>query len=387
MAFYSFDQVSGRENDGLSRPEQLLAEKSERCDLTTHILRSTIGRHPLKLEIIMKAIIVKAPGGLDRVERIEQPDPGPPGPGTIRVRLHASSLNFHDYGVVSTPNRVSDGRIPMSDGAGVVEAVGEGVTEFKVNDRVVSCFFPGWADGAPAVADFSTVPGDGVDGYAREVVVALTTAFTRAPKGYSFAEAATLTTAGVTAWRALVVNGALKAGDKVLVLGTGGVSIFALQIAKAMGATVFVTSSSDEKLQRAHSLGADHTINYRRHPDWGARVREMAGGVGVNHVIEVGGPGTLGQSITAVTIGGHIALIGVLTGRAGEVATAQLMAKQARLHGLIVGSRKHQLDFVRAIDAAGIKPVIDRSFDLDEIADAFRYEASGQHFGKICLEF
>ena len=288
----------------------------------------------------MKAIIVKAPGGLDRIERIELPDPGPPGPGAIRVRLHASSLNFHDYGVVSTPNRVSDGRIPMSDGAGVVEAVGEGVTEFKLNDRVVSCFFPGWADGAPAVADFSTVPGDGVDGYAREVVVALTTAFTRAPKGYSFAEAATLTTAGVTAWRALVVNGAFKAGDKVLVLGTGGVSIFALQIAKAMGATVFVTSSSDEKLQRARSLGADHTINYRHHPDWGTRVGDVAGGVGVDHVVEVGGPGTLGQSIAAVAIGGHIALIGVLTGRAGEVATAQLMAKQARLHGLIVGSRK-----------------------------------------------
>lgn len=335
----------------------------------------------------MKAIIVRAPGGLDRLERIAQPDPGSPGPGAIRVRLHASSLNFHDYGCVNTPNRVSDGRIPMSDGAGVVEAVGEGVTEFNVNDRVVSCFFPGWADGAPAVADFSTVPGDGVDGYAREIVVAPTTAFTRAPEGYSFAEAATLTTAGVTAWRALVVNGALKAGDAVLVLGTGGVSIFALQIAKAMGATVFVTSSSDEKLQRARTLGADHTINYRHHPDWGTRVREMAGGVGVDHVIEVGGPGTLGQSIAAVAIGGHIALIGVLTGRAGEVATAQLMAKQARLHGLIVGSRKHQMDFVRGIDAAGIKPVIDRSFQLDEIADAFRYEASGQHFGKICLEF
>jgi NADPH:quinone reductase-like Zn-dependent oxidoreductase len=339
------------------------------------------------VEIIVRAIVVKAPGGLDRVERIALPDPGPPGPGAIRVRLHASSLNFHDYGVVSTSNRVSDGRIPMSDGAGVVEVVGEGVTEFKVNDRVVSCFFPSWADGAPPVADFSTVPGDGVDGYARETVVAPATAFIRAPEGYSFAEAATLTTAGVTAWRALVVNGALRAGDRVLVLGTGGVSIFALQIAKAMGATVFVTSSSDEKLQRARGLGADHTINYRQHPDWGTRVRELIGGRGVDHVIEVGGPGTLGQSIAAVAIGGHIALIGVLTGRAGEVATAHLMAKQARLQGLIVGSRKHQLDFVRAIDAAGIKPVIDRTFDLDEIVDAFRHEASGRHFGKICLEF
>ncbi len=300
----------------------------------------------------MKAIIVNAPGGLDRVERIELPDPGPPGPGAIRVRLHASSLNFHDLGVVSTPNRVSDRRVPMSDGAGLVESVGDGVTEFEVGDHVVSCFFPTWTEGGPPVGDFSTVPGDGVDGYAREVVVAPAIAFTRAPKGYSFAEAATLTTAGVTAWRALVVNGALKAGDTVLVLGTGGVSIFALQIAKAMGATVVATSSSDEKLARARSLGADHIINYRHHPDWGARARDWTGGSGFDHVIEVGGPGTLPQSIAAVAIGGHIALIGVLTGRAGEIPTAQLMAKQARLQGLIVGSRRHQMAFAskRAVD-------------------------------------
>jgi NADPH:quinone reductase-like Zn-dependent oxidoreductase len=302
------------------------------------------------------------------------------------VRLHASSLNFHDLGVVSTPNRVSDGRIPMSDGAGL-ESIGDGVTEFKVGDHVVSCFFPNWLEGLPPVADFSTVPGDGVDGYAREVVVAPATAFTHAPKGYSLTEAATLTTAGVTAWRALVVNGALKAGDRVLVLGTGGVSIFALQIAKAMGATVIATSSSDEKLERVRALGADHTINYRHHSDWGVRVREWTGGSGVDHVVEVGGPRTLAQSIAAVAIGGHIALIGVLTGRAGEIPTAHLMAKQARLQGLIVGSRKHQMDFIRALDVTGIKPVVDRSFGLDEIADAFRYEAGGHHFGKICLEF
>ena len=339
----------------------------------------------MELEIVVKAIIIKAPGGLERVQCIELPDPGPPGPGMVRVRLHASSLNFHDFGVVTTPNRVSDGRIPMSDGAGLIEAIGEGVTEFEVGDHVVSCFFPTWTEGGPAVGDFSTVPGDGVDGYAREIVVAPATAFTRAPKGYSFREAATLTTAGVTAWRALVINGALKAGDTVLVLGTGGVSIFALQIAKAMGATVIATSSSDDKLERTRDLGADHTINYRHHPDWGTRVLDWTGGSGVDHVIEVGGPGTLPQSMAAVAIGGHIALIGVLTGRAGEIATAHLMAKQARLQGLIVD--RHQMDFVRAIDAADIKPVIDRSFDLDKIADAFRYEASGQHFGKICLAF
>lgn len=268
-----------------------------------------------------------------------------------------------------------------------MEAVGDGVTEFAPGDHVVSCFFPGWLEGPPPMADFSTVPGDGVDGYAREAVVRPSTWFTRAPEGFSHAEAATLTTAGLTAWRALVVNGGLKAGDVVLVLGTGGVSIFALQLAKSMGATVIATSSSDEKLERVRALGADHTINYRTHGDWGALARDWTGGRGVDHVVEVGGPGTLGQSIAAVRIGGHISLIGVLTGRAGEVPTALLMAKQARLQGLIVGNRRQQLDFVRAIDTTGLKPVIDRSFRLEEIADAFRYEESGAHFGKICLEF
>jgi len=335
----------------------------------------------------MKGIVVRAPGGLDRLELIDMPDPGAPGPGEIRVRLHASSLNYHDLGVVSGRMRTADNRIPMADGAGVVEAVGDGVSDFAPGDQVVSCFFPGWQDGPPTVGDFSTVPGDGVDGYAREVVVRPASWFTRAPLGYSHAEAATLTTAGLTAWRALVVDGGLKAGDVVLVLGTGGVSIFALQIAKRMGATVLATSSSDAKLERLRGLGADHTINYRQHEDWGTRARDWTGGRGVDHVIEVGGPGTLAQSITAVRVGGHISLIGVLTGRKGEVPTAALMAKQARLQGLIVGSRRHQQDFVRALDATGLRPVIDRSFPLEAIADAFRHEESGQHFGKICLEF
>ncbi len=335
----------------------------------------------------MKGITLHAPGGLDRLELTEMPDPGAPGPGEIRVRLHASSLNYHDYGVVSGRMPTQDGRIPMSDGAGVVEAVGEGVTEFAVGDHVVSCFFPGWLEGPPMVSDFSTTPGDGVDGYAREVVVRPATWFTQAPAGFSHAEAATLTTAGLTAWRALVVNGGLKAGDVVLVLGTGGVSIFALQLAKAMGATVIATSSSNEKLERVQALGADHTINYRQHEDWGARARDWTGGRGVDHVIEVGGPGTLGQSIAAVRVGGHIALIGVLTGRAGEVATGALMAKQARLQGLIVGNRSQQMDFARAIDATRLRPVIDRSFALADMAEAFRYEESGAHLGKIALEF
>jgi NADPH:quinone reductase-like Zn-dependent oxidoreductase len=335
----------------------------------------------------MKGIVLHSPGGLDRLELVGMPDPGAPSPGEIRVRLHASSLNYHDYLVVTGRIPTADGRIPMSDGAGVVEAVGEGVTAFTVGDHVVSCFFPEWQDGPPAVGDFSTVPGDGVDGYAREAVVRPATWFTPAPSGFSHAEAATLTTAGLTAWRALVVDGGLKAGDVVLVLGTGGVSIFALQVAKMMGAVVIATSSSDAKLERVRALGADHTINYRQHEDWGRRACEWTGGRGVDHVIEVGGPGTLAQSITAVRLGGHIALIGVLTGLAGAVPTAALMAKQARLQGLIVGSRRHQTDLVRAIGATGLRPVVDRSFALAEIAGAFRYEEAGAHFGKIGLEF
>ncbi|MFC4167247.1 zinc-dependent alcohol dehydrogenase family protein [Teichococcus aestuarii] len=335
----------------------------------------------------MKGIVLHAPGGLDRLERAEMDDPGAPGPGEIRVRLHASSLNYHDYGVVAGRMPTANGRIPMSDGAGVVEAVGAGVAEFAPGDHVVSVFFPTWMDGAATLGDFSTVPGDGVDGYARQAVVRPATWFTRAPRGWSHAEAATLTTAGLTAWRALVGDGALKAGEVVLVLGTGGVSIFALQFARMMGAQVIVTSSSDEKLERARALGAAHTLNYREHEDWGRRARDWTGGRGVDHVVEVGGPGTLAQSIQAVRVGGHISLIGVLTGRGGEVPTAALMAKQARLQGLIVGSRRQQQQLVRALEATAVRPVIDRSFTLEEISDAFRHQEAGAHFGKICLEF
>ena len=335
----------------------------------------------------MKGIRLKAPGGLDQLTGVELPDPGQPGAGEIRVRLHASSLNYHDYRVLSVPGSVADGRIPMSDGAGVVEAVGAGVTGFKAGDHVVSCFFPGWISGEPYLPDFATVPGDGVDGYAREAVVVPEHFFTLAPKGWSHEEAATITTAGLTAWRALITNGPLKAGDTVLVLGSGGVSVAALQLAKAMGATVIATSSSDEKRERLAALGAAHTINYRTHADWGTRVRDWTGGLGVDHVIEVGGPGTLAQSIDAVRVGGHVSLIGVLTGFAGNVPTAVLMRKQARLHGLIVGNRLQQQDYVRALEATGIRPVIDSTFLLEKIADAFRHEESGKHFGKICLSW
>ncbi len=334
----------------------------------------------------MKAAVVRSPGGLDKIEIRDIADPGAPGAGEIRVALHATSLNFHDLLVANGAIPTADGRVLMADGAGVVEALGEGVSGFSVGDHVVSCFFPQWPDGLPwpAVGSFAQTPGDGVDGYACLHAVRPATAFTRAPRGWSHAEAATITTAGLTAWRALVADGGLKAGDTVLVLGTGGVSIAALQIARMMGATVIVTSSSDEKLARARTLGADHVINYRQHEKWGKPVRDITGGRGADHVIEVGGPGTLAQSIEAVCVGGHIALIGVLTGREGVVPTSLLMAKQARVQGLIVGSRRQQEAYVAALERADIRPVLDRTFDLDTLADAFRHQASGAHFGKIC---
>lgn len=335
----------------------------------------------------MQAIQLQHPGGLDKLNVVDLAAPGEPGPGEIKVRLHASSLNFHDYAVVAGMIPTDDGRIPMSDGAGVVEAIGAGVSEFAVGDAVVSTFFPDWLEGPARVGDFTTTPGDGVDGYAREQVVAPATSFTHQPEGYSHAESATLTTAGLTAWRALVVDGGIKAGDTVLVLGTGGVSIFALQFAKMMGARVIATSSSNEKLERLRELGAEHTINYKETPDWGKAVKALTNGEGVDHVVEVGGPGTLPQSIDAIKIGGHISLIGVLTGREGEIPTAKLMAKQAKLQGLIVGSRRHQVEMIHAIEASNLRPVIDREFALHDIADAFRHQESGKHFGKICLTF
>lgn len=337
----------------------------------------------------MKAVYITGSGGLDNLEVRDIPDPGQPGVGQIRVALHATSLNYHDLLVAKNGTPSGEARLLMSDGAGVVEAVGEGVKEFNVGDAVVSTFFPHWLDGSPTgpVGNFAGTPGDGVDGYATEYAVRAATDFTLAPKGWSHAEAATITTAGLTAWRALVGDGLLKAGDTVLTLGTGGVSIAALQIAKRFGATVIITSSSDEKLAQAKSLGADHGINYKHTPDWAEQVLALTAGKGADHVIELGGPGTLGQSIKAVRVGGHISLIGVLTGFQGAVPTALLMAKQARLQGLIVGTRRQQQEYIAALNQSAIRPIVDRSFPLEKLADAFRHQEGAGHFGKIVVEW
>ncbi len=334
----------------------------------------------------INTVRIGSPANLDTLSPTAMPDPGQPGPGEIRVRLQASSLNYHDFAVVCGMIPAADGRIPMSDGAGLIEAVGDGVTQFKAGDLVTSVFFPDWTDGAPPTSAFSRVPGDGIDGYAREVVVTPDHWFTPVPAGYSAAEAATLTCAGLTAWRALFVDGKVKPGSTVLVQGSGGVSIFALQFAKAAGARVIATSSSDAKLERLKALGADELINYKENPAWGIKAMELTDGAGVDCVVEIGGSGTLDQSMLATRVGGHVALIGVLAGFAGPVQTALLMAKNLRVQGLTVGSRTQQLAMIKGIEANGIKPIISDHFPLPQLADAFRRQAANAHFGKIVVD-
>ncbi len=332
----------------------------------------------------MQAMRLSNPGGLDKLASapLEAVDPGP---GQVQVEVKASSLNFHDYAVVAGLIPVDDGRIPMSDGAGVVTAVGDGVTDFAEGDRVLSCFFPNWLDGAPALEKLAGVPGDNVDGFAANSVTMAAQGFTRMPANLSFEAAATLTCAGLTAWRAMMVETHLKPGDWVLVQGSGGVSVFALQFAKMMGCKIIATSSSDEKLERLGALGAHHLINYRSTPDWGDQALALSDGRGVDLVVEVGGPGTVPQSVRSLAIGGCISMIGVLTGFAGEVPTTELFQKNAAIKGITVGSRRQQLDMIAAVEAGDLQPVIDSNYPLEQLADAFRHQESQRHFGKICV--
>ena len=334
----------------------------------------------------MRVVRLRAPGGFENLEMVDEDRPEP-RPGEVLVRIRASSLNFHDHMVVLGKIPCSDGRIPMTDGAGDVIAVGDGVDEFKAGDMVVSTFYPNWRGGEPTPAAKRDIAGETVDGYASEYVRAPARSFTGAPAGYTHVEAATLTCAGVTAWRGLVVCGQVKPGDTVLILGTGGVSLFALQFAKAAGARVIATSSSEEKLEKLGRLGADMVINYKAVPDWGQKARDLTDGRGVDHVVEVGGPGTLMQSATACRTGGHVALIGVLTGFTGDMSIPALFSNQIRISGISIGSRADQEDMIRAITVNRLKPVIDRRFALQDIVAAFNHYESRQHFGKVCLEF
>lgn len=323
--------------------------------------------------------------GIEHLKMAERPDLAP-GPGQVVVRVRAVSLNFRDTlvakGLYSRKLRLP--LIPCSDASGEVIAAGEGVSRFRVGDRVAANFMPAWIEGEVTEEKARSALGAAVDGVLAEQVAFDERSLVRIPEGLSFEEASTLPCTGVTAWNALMVAGALKAGDTVLVLGTGGVSIFALQLARLAGARVFITSGSDEKLRRAADLGASAAINYKSTPDWEEKVRELTGRRGVDHVIEVGGGETLPKSVRAARFGGHIALIGNLTGRGG-VDIVPIFMKGLRVNGIFVGSRAMFEDMNRAIAQAGMHPVIDRVFAFEEAAAALRYMESGAHFGKIVV--
>jgi NADPH:quinone reductase-like Zn-dependent oxidoreductase len=332
----------------------------------------------------MQEIQIRQPGGLDNLELVEI-EQAQPAPGQVRVRWHATSLNFHDYLVANASITVADGQVPMSDGAGEIDAVGDGVNYWQLGDKVMSLFFPNWFDGAASLAATKMISGETAPGFATQSSCVSAQSLTAMPAAYSYAQAATLSCAALTAWRALVVEGNIKAGDKVLVEGTGGMSIFALQFAKAAGAYVYATTSSDDKAERLKALGADTVLNYRSDERWGRTVFKHSGGV--DHVLDVGGSSTLEQSIEAVGFDGKITLIGILGGRKGEFVLPKFFFKHAHMNGIAVANRRSQEDMVKAIDLSGMQPVIDKSFKLEELADAFRYQESGKHFGKIVVEY
>jgi NADPH:quinone reductase-like Zn-dependent oxidoreductase len=334
----------------------------------------------------MKAYVVRQ-FGIDELAVTERAVPEP-GPGEVLVRLRAASLNYRDLMVVSgTYNpRMKLPAVPFSDGSGEVEAVGEGVSRWKPGDRVCPIFVQRWLDGGASVEKSRTSLGAGAqwDGVLREFGTFSEQSLVRMPEHLSFEEAATLPCVGVTAWNALNVSGKLRAGESVLTMGTGGVSTFALQLAKLSGARVIATTSSDSKAERLTGLGADDVINYQSREDWDAAVLELTGKRGVDHVIEVGGSGTLNRSLNAVRHGGHVAMIGALTGPA-EFNPVAVFMKSVRLKGIYVGSRQMFEDLNRAMEVGKVNPVIDRIFDFDEVKDALRYMESGSHFGKVVV--
>ncbi|UVO50670.1 NAD(P)-dependent alcohol dehydrogenase [Sphingomonas sp. SUN019] len=325
-------------------------------------------------------------GSLDDLALVEAAKPAL-GPGEVLIRVRACSLNYRDQLIVKGQyfgGAIDRDLTPLSDGAGEVEAVGEGVTAFAPGDRVAGTFFQNWLAGPPNPNPGVALGAPPAAGMLSEYVVLPERGVVPIAASLSFEEAATLPCAGVTAWNALMEGPrAVGPGRSVLVLGTGGVSLLALAIAKAAGARVVATSSSDEKLARIRALGADETINYRTTPDWGAAAATLAGG-GVDHVVEVGGAGTLAQSMAAVGFNGEVALIGVLT-RSGETGPHALMFKGASLRGIFVGSAAMAIALNRAIDTTGIKPAIDRVFAFDEARQAYDYQSSPDLFGKVVI--
>src|SRR5499427_2966838 len=334
----------------------------------------------------MKAFEIRDGFGIERLTLVDKSEPVP-GPGQALIKMKAFSLNYRDLMVVTgTYNpRMKLPRVPFSDGAGEVIGIGPGVTRVKVGDRVTPIFMPKWIDGEPDVEKGKSALGGAVDGLLAEYVVLDQQGLVHIPEHLSYEEAATLPCAAVTAWHALIAEGQIKPGDVVLTQGTGGVSIFATQFAYMAGARVIVTSSSDQKIERARKLGASEGINYKENPDWDKKALDLTAGVGVDHVIELGGAGTINKSLRAVRLGGRISLIGALTGGAGDVSTVSILMKNVRVQGIFVGSRAMFEDMNRAISLHKMQPFVDRVFRFDEAREALRHIESASHFGKICL--
>ena len=309
-----------------------------------------------------------------------------PAPGEVLIKVRATSLNYRDLVVASGhyPSSIKPAVIPLSDGAGEVAAAGAGVSEFKVGDRVAGTFFQGWLSGAICAETTGQALGGAVDGMLAEYVVLPQNGAIGVPSHLSFEEAATLPCAGLTAWNAVVETGRIRAGETVLLLGTGGVSLFALQFAKMHGARTILTSSNNEKIARAKALGAEMLINYREKPDWDQEVLRLTSGRGADLVVEVGGAGTLERSIRSVRVGGTIALVGLVAGL-GQIDPLPIIGRAIRLQGIYVGSREMFAAMNRAITQAQLRPVVDRVFDFDAAKPAYAYLASGAHFGKVIV--
>jgi NADPH:quinone reductase-like Zn-dependent oxidoreductase len=328
----------------------------------------------------------KGGAGIEALVRVERPDPKP-AYRQVLVKVAACSLNFRDLGIVRGTYRmpVRDNIVPLSDGAGAVVEVGAGVTRVKVGDKVAGCFFQRWSGGEPPPNVQANALGGSIDGMLAEFVVLEEEGVVKLPAHLSVEAGATLPCAGVTAWHALVEHGKLIAGQTVLLQGTGGVSTFGMQLANAMGVQVVITSSSDEKLARAKNIGANSGINYKSTPEWEKAAMEFTGGLGVDHVVEVGGAGALARSFGAIRVGGKISLIGGLSGPATELNPGLILARRANVRGISVGSMQMFEAMNRAITANGIKPVIDKVFGFDEVHAAYKHMASGAHFGKIVI--
>ena len=334
----------------------------------------------------MNAYQLTAPTGPDALKLNQLAEPKP-APGQILVRVRATSLNYRDLMVAS--GRYGPGvplpLIPLSDGAGEIAGIGDGVTKWKIGDRVAGTFFQNWQTGPVRREAFDSALGGSINGMLAEFVALSTDGVIAIPPHLSFEEAATLPCAALTAWHALVTDGKISAGQTVLVLGTGGVSIFALQFAKMHGARVIVTSSCDAKLARAKTLGADATINYKVTPDWEKEVFRLTDKAGADHIVEVGGTDTFPRSLRAVAMGGTISVIGGVSGFTSDVALRDILGKSALIRGIFVGSHDMFAAMNRAIALHRLKPVIDRVFPFSDAAAAYRYQESGAHFGYVVI--